>query len=110
MTAFPALHAPIWISHRGLRQPATAAHQSMEAAGGVGEIERGKVLADNCREAFDRALAAGFTHFETDLRTGRDGQTVLAHDAQLQLDTGAVLTIETASTAALRAASRIWSA
>lgn len=48
----------IWISHRGYTKKAT----------------------ENTVNAFDDAIALGFAHLETDLRTSRDGHIVLCHD------------------------------
>lgn len=56
----------IWISHRGYCAEAT----------------------ENTVEAFDAALAHGFTHLETDLRCTRDGHIVLCHDPDLSRISG----------------------
>lgn len=50
-----------WISHRGYTKNAT----------------------ENTAKAFDDAIALGFDHLETDLRTTRDGHIVLCHDPEL---------------------------
>lgn len=50
-----------WISHRGYTKHAT----------------------ENTAQAFDDAVALGFDHLETDLRTTRDGHIVLCHDPEL---------------------------
>lgn len=52
---------PIWISHRGYHRNAT----------------------ENSAEAFEAAIACGFTHLETDLRLSADNHLVLAHDPDL---------------------------
>jgi glycerophosphoryl diester phosphodiesterase len=52
---------PVWISHRGYCRAAT----------------------ENTADAFRAALAQGFTHLETDLRSTADGHLVLAHDMDL---------------------------
>lgn len=51
----------IWISHRGYTKNAT----------------------ENTSKAFDDAIALGFDHLETDLRTTQDGHIVLCHDPDL---------------------------
>jgi glycerophosphoryl diester phosphodiesterase len=67
---------PVWISHRGYCRDAT----------------------ENTAEAFRAALALGFTHLETDLRSTADGQLVLAHDMELSRISDSVLNIgQTAS-------------
>lgn len=50
-----------WISHRGYSKHAT----------------------ENTVQAFDDAIALGFDHLETDLRTTSDGHIVLCHDPDL---------------------------
>ncbi|RUO30646.1 hypothetical protein CWE12_05195 [Aliidiomarina sedimenti] len=50
-----------WISHRGYTKNAT----------------------ENTAKAFEDAIALGFDHLETDLRTTRDGHIVLCHDPEL---------------------------
>ena len=52
---------PIWISHRGCTQR----------------------FAENTRQAFDAACAAGFDRIETDLRVTADDHIVLYHDRTL---------------------------
>lgn len=52
---------PVWISHRGYCRAAT----------------------ENTADAFRSALAQGFTHLETDLRSTADGHLLLAHDMDL---------------------------
>lgn len=64
--------APIWISHRGFCRHAT----------------------ENTRESFRAAIAEGFEHLETDLRTTADGHIVLSHDAQLERLCGVPLRVE----------------
>ena len=64
--------SPIWISHRGYCRHAT----------------------ENTRESFRAAIAEGFEHFETDLRTTADGHIVLSHDAQLERLCGVPLCVE----------------
>lgn len=56
------MHSPIWISHRGFCRDST----------------------ENTAEAFRAAIALGFDHLETDLRTTADGQLVLSHDPGLE--------------------------
>ena len=56
----------LWISHRGYH---------------IDSIE-------NTLRSFDAAIAAGFTHLETDLRCTSDGQIVLNHDPDLQKSCG----------------------
>lgn len=63
---------PIWISHRGFCRHAT----------------------ENTRESFRAAIAEGFEHLETDLRTTADGHIVLSHDAQLERLCGVPLRVE----------------
>ena len=55
-----------WISHRGYTKNAT----------------------ENTVKAFDDAIALGFDHLETDLRTTRDGHIVLCHDPELSRISG----------------------
>lgn len=55
-----------WISHRGYTKNAT----------------------ENTIKAFDDAIALGFDHLETDLRTTRDGHIVLCHDPELSRISG----------------------
>jgi len=71
---------PIWISHRGLKTRAV----------------------ENTLQAFRDAVAAGFTHVETDLRSTADGQIVLAHDADLARLTGSATNIESSPAALLK--------
>lgn len=52
----------LWISHRGYHAQAV----------------------ENTMAAFDAAIAAGFTHIETDLRCSADGHIVLHHDPNLE--------------------------
>src|SRR5690606_24977913 len=64
--------SPIWISHRGFCRDAT----------------------ENTRESFRAAIAQGFEHLETDLRTTADGHIVLSHDALLERLCGVPLRVE----------------
>jgi len=57
---------PEWISHRGLDRNCT----------------------ENTRQAFERAIDAGFRHLETDLRTTSDGHIILHHDPDLRRTAG----------------------
>ena len=53
---------PVWISHRGYK----------------------KNSVENTLQAFQEAVARGFSVLETDLRSSRDGHIVLAHDPTLE--------------------------
>lgn len=53
---------PLWISHRGYT----------------------KERVENTREAFEEAVARGFSVLETDLRISYDGHIVLSHDPTLE--------------------------
>lgn len=67
--------SPIWISHRGYSHHET----------------------ENTRAAFDAALDLGFMHFETDLRTTRDGHPVLCHDPDLERIAGVSRSVESST-------------
>jgi glycerophosphoryl diester phosphodiesterase len=62
----------VWVSHRGYHAQAL----------------------ENTKQAFDAAIAAGFTHLETDLRSTADGHIVLHHDPELIRTFSSSLVIE----------------
>jgi glycerophosphoryl diester phosphodiesterase len=70
-----------WVSHRGFKEKFT----------------------ENTKEAFQEALAAGFTNLETDIRCTSDGHLVLAHDETLERICNKSITIEKTSRKELEA-------
>ncbi len=72
--------ATVWISHRGLKT-----HH-----------------VENTQAAFEDAIAGGYQHLETDLRSTVDGQIVLAHDSDLACLVGRKMLVATSTAAELR--------
>jgi len=71
---------PVWISHRGYKQNSV----------------------ENTLQAFQEAVARGFSVLETDLRSSRDGHIVLAHDPTLERLCGDTREIATLSRSELQ--------
>lgn len=62
--------------------PRIIAHRGWHLPG-----DDGSRAGENTLEAFDRAVGAGFTYLETDVRISRDGVAMLFHDATLERTT-----------------------